>query len=207
MTDIATEPGTRERILAAAVDLFATQGYDATSITQVIDRAGVAKGGLYHHFVSKQQLLFEVYGDLITRQLEGMQRIVDSGQSPDRVLRALIMDLVETTAASAQQALVFFRELSKLGDEHESELRRARRHYHDAVTGLVRDGQRDGQFRAIASAETITFIVFGVINELPLWYRPGGRKRPDQIATELADFVLAALQPVAAPSTEAGTHR
>jgi hypothetical protein len=39
----------------------------------------------------------------------------------------------------------------------------------------------------------VTFTIFGVINELPLWYRPQGRKRPAQIATELADFVLAAL--------------
>jgi hypothetical protein len=39
----------------------------------------------------------------------------------------------------------------------------------------------------------VTFTVFGVINELPVWYRPGGRKRPALIAAELADIVLAAL--------------
>ena len=44
------------------------------------------------------------------------------------------------------------------------------------------------------TAETITFTIFGVINELPLWYRPHGRKRPAQLASEIADFVLAALE-------------
>ena len=48
-------------------------------------------------------------------------------------------------------------------------------------------------FFLVASPEVVTFTVFGVINELPLWYRPGGRKRPAQLAIELADFVLAAL--------------
>ncbi len=48
-------------------------------------------------------------------------------------------------------------------------------------------------FTAVASPDIITFTIFGVINELPLWYRPTGRKQPAQIATELADFVLAGL--------------
>ena len=70
----AAEAGVRQRILAAAVELFAEHGYDGTSVAQVIGRAGVAKGGFYHHFASKEALLYEVYGDLIRRQLEGMER-------------------------------------------------------------------------------------------------------------------------------------
>jgi AcrR family transcriptional regulator len=188
-----TNPDTRGRILEAAVALFAELGYEATSVSLIIARAGVAKGGFYHHFASKNELLYEVYGDLIEQQLTGMRRIITAGGPPDAVLRALILDLVETTADNAPRALVFTRELSKLGDERTAQIRRARRSYHDAVAGLVREAQSTGQFRTIASADTITFTIFGMINELPLWYRPGGRKRPSQIGAELADFVLAAL--------------
>ena len=39
----------------------------------------------------------------------------------------------------------------------------------------------------------MTFTIFGFVNELPLWYRPNGRKRPAQLASELADLMLAAL--------------
>ena len=59
---------------------------------------------------------------------------------------------------------------------------------------LIRDGQAHGAFAAVASPETVTFTIFGVINELPLWYRPSGRKRPAQLAAEICDFVLAALE-------------
>ncbi len=190
----ATVIGARERILAAAVDLFATQGYDATSVTQVVERAGLTKGGFYHHFASKDALLYEVYGDLITRQLERMDAILAQRMSPAQSLRALIVDLVESTANSAQQAMVFWRELHRLGDEHTAEYRAARRRYHDAVRKLVRTGQAAGEFSEVASADTIAFTIFGVINELPLWYRPSGRKKPTQIATEIADFVLAGLE-------------
>jgi len=184
----------RERVLYAAVALFARQGYDATSVAQVISQAGVAKGGFYHHFASKEALLYEVYGDLITRQLAAMDAVLARRLASAETVRALIVDLVESTAASAQQALVFWREQHKLGDERTEQYRRARRRYHDTVTRLIREAQTAGSFAAVASPEMVTFTIFGVINELPLWYRPQGRKRPAQIAAELADLVLAALE-------------
>jgi AcrR family transcriptional regulator len=160
----------------------------------VITRAGVAKGGFYHHFASKEALLYEVYGDLISRQLAGMDEILARRLRPAETLRALIADLVETTAASARPALVFWREMHRLDDERTAAYRRARRRYHDTVCRLVRDAQTSGAFAAVASAETVTFTIFGYVNELPLWYRPSGRKRPAQLASELADLVLAALE-------------
>ncbi|MEO8889146.1 MAG: TetR/AcrR family transcriptional regulator [Jatrophihabitantaceae bacterium] len=183
----------RDRVLDAAVELFAKQGYDGTSVAQVITQAGVAKGGFYHHFASKEALLFEVYGDLISRQLAALDETLARDLAPADTLRVLIFDLVESTAASAQRALVFWRELNRLGSERTEEYRRARRRYHDSVQRLVREGQACGAFSSVASPEVVTFTIFGVINELPLWYRPNGRKRPAQIAAELADFVLAGL--------------
>jgi len=186
-------PDARSRVLEAAVDLFADQGYDGTSVAQVIAKAGVAKGGFYHHFASKEELLYEVYGDLIGEQLRRMDGILARREPAAATLRALIVDLVETTAASARPALVFWRELSRLGDERTAEYRRARRRYHDAVRRLVRDGQAAGEFRPVAGADTVTFTIFGFVNELPLWFRPNGRKRPTQLGHELADLILAAL--------------
>jgi AcrR family transcriptional regulator len=188
------EAGVRQRILSAAVDLFADHGYDATSVSQVISRAGVAKGGFYHHFASKDDLLFAVYGDLITRQLDGMNRILAERLSAAETLRALIVDLVETTAESAREALVFSRELSQLGNRRIMQMRSQRRRYHNAVTRLVSEAQQRGEFRAVVSPEIVTFTIFGVINEMPRWYRPAGRLRPEQIATEVADLVLAGLR-------------
>jgi hypothetical protein len=46
----------------------------------------------------------------------------------------------------------------------------------------------------VESADTVTFTIFGYVIELPLWYRPTGRNRPAQLAGELADLVLAALE-------------
>ncbi len=184
---------TRSRIVAAAVSLFAEQGFDATSVNQVVARAGVAKGALYHHFGSKDDLLYEVYRELVDRQLAGLTEVLARGLAPAEALRAIVTDMVVTTAARAAEAKVFFREGHRLGDVNQQRVRSARRQIHDAVTALVRQGQQDGRFSRIASPEMVTFTVFGVINELPVWYAPTGPLAPEQIAVELADLVLTGL--------------
>jgi len=199
------ETGARQRIVAAAVALFAEQGYDATSVNQVVARAGVAKGALYHHFESKDDLLYEVYRELVDRQLAGLRTILAEGRPPAATLRALIDDLVSTTAASAAEAKVFARESHRLGDANQARVRAARRAIHDAVIDLVRAGQAAGDFAPVASPEMVSFTLFGVINELPVWYRPDGPKQPAELAAELAALILAALRP--SGSRAAGTGR
>jgi len=190
---IAGQGDTRSRIVAAAVALFAEQGYDATSVNQVVARARVAKGALYHHFQSKDDLLYEVYRELVDRQLAGLAAILARELAPADTLRAIVLDMVETTAARAAEAKVFFREGHRLTDANQQRVRAARRQIHDAVTELIRSGQRDGRFAEVASPEMVTFTVFGVINELPVWYSPDGPKSPSELAAELAELVLAAL--------------
>src|SRR5215468_4654754 len=51
------EPGARERMVVAAVDLFTEQGYDATTVAQIAERAGVTKSTFFRHFPDKRELL------------------------------------------------------------------------------------------------------------------------------------------------------
>ncbi len=53
--------GTRERLIRAALDLFTTQGYHASTTPQIAARAGIAEGTIYRHFKSKEQLLNEIF--------------------------------------------------------------------------------------------------------------------------------------------------
>jgi AcrR family transcriptional regulator len=51
------EPGATQRLVAAAVDLFTEQGYDATTVAQIAERAGVTKSTFFRHFADKRELL------------------------------------------------------------------------------------------------------------------------------------------------------
>jgi AcrR family transcriptional regulator len=182
------------RLLDAAVGLFAEKGFDATSVQEIVARAAVTKGAMYHYFKSKDDLLYEIYHRLISQQLTDLDRILGAGLPPADTVRAIIVDLVETTTAGLAEAAIFAQEMHKLADEPMAALRGQRRRYHEAVRDLIADGQRSGAFAPVASPDTVTLVVFGIVNQLPQWYRPDGPKSPREIGGEVADFVLAALR-------------
>jgi AcrR family transcriptional regulator len=184
-----------DRLLEAAVSLFAAKGFDGTSVQEIVERAAVTKGAMYHYFKSKDDLLYEIYHRLISEQLAHLDGILAAGGPPGDVIRAVIADLVETTTARLAQAAVFSREMHKLADEPRAALWAQRRRYHEAFRDLVARGQSDGAFAAVPSADTVTLVVFGVVNQLPQWYSPDGPTSPRQLADEVADFVLAGLSP------------
>src|SRR3954463_12130740 len=51
------EPGARERLVVAAVDLFTEQGYGATTVAQIAERAGVTRSTFFRHFSDKREIL------------------------------------------------------------------------------------------------------------------------------------------------------
>src|ERR1700738_3486312 len=70
------------RILAAAVRLFADKGFDGASVQEIVAAAQVTKGALYHYFESKNDLLYEIYHSLLSRQLADLDRLVDQRLPP-----------------------------------------------------------------------------------------------------------------------------
>ena len=75
------EPGARERLVIAAVDLFAEQGYDATTVTQIAERAGVTKSTFFRHFSDKRELLAAGQETLSRLLAEGIAE-APAGASP-----------------------------------------------------------------------------------------------------------------------------
>jgi AcrR family transcriptional regulator len=80
-TQTERSTATRRRILDASRELFAERGWAATSVDEVVRRAGVTKGALYHHFRDKTDLLRAVYEEQEQRSIEGM--LVTVGDTAD----------------------------------------------------------------------------------------------------------------------------
>src|SRR5918995_551535 len=99
-------------VTRAAVDLFARQGYANTSVQQIVEAAGVTKGAMYHYFESKDDLLFGIYEKLLSLQKAHLDQIIARGGSVDDVLRAVCVDVLETSIDHMQEGAVFFRSLN-----------------------------------------------------------------------------------------------
>lgn len=75
------EPGARQRLVLAAVDLFTEQGYDATTVAQIAERAGVTKSTFFRHFPDKRELLVAGQESMCQLLSEGIAE-APAGASP-----------------------------------------------------------------------------------------------------------------------------
>jgi AcrR family transcriptional regulator len=89
-------PGARERMVVAAVDLFAEQGYDDTTVAQIVERAGVTKSTFFRHFEDKRELLVAGQEILSTLLAEGIT---------DAPADATPLDAVAAGLARASEAM------------------------------------------------------------------------------------------------------
>jgi AcrR family transcriptional regulator len=79
----------RARIIAAALRLFARHGYEATSVRQIAEEAGVAQGLLYNYYASKEQLLVAIFERSVTDVRESFARAEAEGGPGERIERLL----------------------------------------------------------------------------------------------------------------------
>lgn len=92
------EPGARERLVVAAVDLFTEQGYDATTVAQIAERAGVTKSTLFRYFPDKREILVAGQETLSRLMSEGIAE-APPGATP---LEAVVVGLERVSAAMGQ---------------------------------------------------------------------------------------------------------
>ena len=90
MADGRLERGrsTRARLVAAGRKLFGERGYEGTSIAEILDRAGIARGALYHHFASKEELFDAVLEAAVAEMAEDVARSARGADGPVATLRA-----------------------------------------------------------------------------------------------------------------------
>ncbi|WP_326691441.1 MULTISPECIES: TetR/AcrR family transcriptional regulator [unclassified Streptomyces] len=184
-----------QRLLAAATRLFAEQGYDRTSVQEIVEAAGVTKGALYHYFGSKDDLLHEIYGRLLRLQTERLDAFADREAPVEQRLHEAAVDVVVTTIDNFDDAMIFFRSMHQLSPEKQKQVRAERRRYHERFRALVEEGQHSGVFSTATPADLVVDYHFGSVHHLSSWYRPGGRLTPQEVAEHLADLLLRALRP------------
>jgi AcrR family transcriptional regulator len=192
-----------EALLREATALFARQGFDASSVQNVVDAAGVTKGAFYYYFESKTDLLFRIHERFISYAIEHAEDIVRRGLSPEETLRQLIVELVGGIENFQEGVVVFLREMRRLEPHHLDTMRSERDRYEAYFRHVLDAGKQTGAFRTDISTKLQSLGLLGMCNWAYIWYRPSGPLRPRQIAEAFADMLLAGLRPQPAPSRAA----
>jgi AcrR family transcriptional regulator len=137
---------TRARIVEAATEAFARYGYDSASVAEICRRAGVTKGGFYHHFPSKQALFLE----MLEQWLEGIDDQLDQFRSGDEDVPGQLLSMSAMIRVVFQEAggrlPLFLEFLNKAG--HSPVVWQATvapfRKYHAYFSDMVGSGVEEG---------------------------------------------------------------
>src|ERR1700726_1841962 len=72
---------TKEKLIEAATELMAEDGFHATSVQSIVDAAGATKGAFYHHFQSKDDMLIAIFERFNERRVETLREMLDEGSA------------------------------------------------------------------------------------------------------------------------------
>jgi TetR/AcrR family transcriptional regulator len=192
-----------ERILATAARLFAERGFDAVSMHDIAEAAGVSKANVFHHFNSKNDLYVAVLRHACrdtNERLDDFDR--DTGPLAERLARFARAHL-QSLFDNDQVTRLSLRELLRASTQHGQEL--AEKVYGEKFSRFVavlRAGQRAGELRADIDPAVVATVLVGanvfffeareVLRHFP---EVGFSDRPDRYSSLLADLLMQGIAP------------
>ena len=187
----------REQILARAAELFARQGYTATSMNQVALACGVSKPSLYHYVRDKYQLLVEIAEDHVGRLKALVAEVHAQPSQPEARVRELIASFLEVYAESQAAHRVLTEDVKFLEPVDRKRVLDVQREVVGAFAEAIADTRPE--LRAAELHRPLTMLLFGMMNWMFMWLQPGGKLTHAALAPIVADLFFGGVNAVQLP--------
>jgi AcrR family transcriptional regulator len=185
----------RQEILRTAARLFQQRGYDATSMNDVAAALKLSKGGLYHHFQSKDEILYEIMNHAMEITQERVLNPVRSIADPEERLRALIRLHIEVVLSPRDREItVMLHENHPLPPALRKRINARKKdyvHFLENLMAEVQNGQH--QTRKKVSPRAAAFALLGMINWIYQWYKPEGELQAQSLIPQFTDLVFGGI--------------
>lgn len=187
-----------EDIVAAAAELFARDGYHNVGMRSVADAIGIRGASLYHHYSSKEEILYAIALSVTREPVEHHLPLLDAPGTPRERLAALIRAHLEHLSRRRVEHLVGLHQMSSLTPEHRQEIDEYRRYYQRRVHDVVAAGVRTGEFH-VEDVHLAALAMLDMLNGISRWFSDHGPLSVDRLAeryvTLLVDGLLCADHP------------
>jgi AcrR family transcriptional regulator len=178
----------RDRLIAAADELFSRDGIAATPVDEAIRRAGVATATLYHHFDGKDALVAAYLRDRHERWMRRWERHIAAAADPAAALLAIFDALDEwEREGGAARGCAFVDAAAELGDRDHPAWSEISAHKEGVRARLVELAQDAGRSDAEALADRLLLLYEGALSALLLGYL----ERPIAQARAVAEALVA----------------
>jgi AcrR family transcriptional regulator len=189
----------RQEIINICASLFARRGYAATSITDICQAVGLARGALYYYIGSKENLLVEIQEAVLGPLLAVARRIVELPVSPAIRLRLLSEVLLDIIIQRLDHIWVYEHDYRQLSPKNREAVISQRHEFEAIVVGLLSAAVDAGQFRPIdVHLGMLQFL--NMHNHTYQWVKPGGRWLASSLS---AEYCATLFRGFAAPGFDA----
>jgi AcrR family transcriptional regulator len=185
-------PAASRRLLAAAVEAFAEQGYHATTTRAIAARAGMSPAGLYVHYRSKSDLLFEIARLGHTAVLAAVEHELEAAAEPPARIAAFVRASTVWHARNQTAARVIQYELRALDEQQFAEIRPLRARFVKLLRREIQAGRRSGAF-AVEDVAAATNALLSLTIDVARWYRPRGNPSPERLGAAYGRVAVAML--------------
>src|SRR5207253_2560032 len=185
--ETVTDP--RQEILRASARLFQQQGYDGTSMNDVAAALKLSKGGLYHHFQSKDEILFDLMSHAMDITEEKVLNPVKAIADPEERLRTLIrLHIGVVLSERDREITVMLHENHPLSPALRKRINARKKDYIHFVENLIAEVQRTRGSKGTVTARAAAFALLGMINWIYQWYRPEGSLQEESLAQQYTEI-------------------
>jgi AcrR family transcriptional regulator len=184
----------RREVMATATAVFSERGYRAASMNDIATKMGMGKASLYHYVASKEDVLIELYEDVLRENVIAARRIAGSERTALDALAELITDRVAYTCRNRELLRIFFEEEAELPARQQSRLISVRHEYEQTLLEMVARGEAAGEFTLTTTPQIFVNTVLGAANWVYKWYQPEGPLTPEELGAQIAAVLLAGLR-------------
>src|SRR5580700_5459358 len=179
----------RQEILRAAARLFQQQGYDATSMNDVAAALKLSKGGLYHHFESKDEILFHIMSQAMTITEERVVKVARRiGEVEDRLRMLIRLHIQVVLSPEDREITVMLHENHPLPPALRRKINARKKDYLVFVENLIAEVQRKRNSPSSVTPHAAAFALVGMINWIYQWYKPEGPLTGDALVQQYTDI-------------------
>ena len=160
----------RQQLFAAALEVCAEKGYDAASISDIVSKAGLSKGSLYHHFKGKRELFLELLKTMMEEFKTQMLEMLEHSASMEQAIQAVIEEFSATFQAHPGMMKGMF-SFYMMG-MRDAAIRQTFMEYYvemvDVGAGMIAKGIQKGEFAAELEPRQAAWMLFTAVDGIIL---------------------------------------
>lgn len=186
----------RDEILRSVGDVLRESRLSSLTMQDIADRLGITKGNLYYYFRDKQDILFQCHMRCMDISLDALAGLDPNSSPKARLHELLVLHICGIIGDGVGSVLLT--DLENLSAAQRDTYVAKRDEFEAGVRHLIEVGVARKEF-VCADSRLASLTMLGAINWIPKWYRPDGRLKVNEIAENMADFLMQALAIPALP--------